>query len=207
MYRPGVRYDLIALAARELPCPVLANGNVYDAGQALRLVQETGVRGLMIGRGAIRNPWLFQQIRQGRNGLAVRLPTGRDVLAYIGRLWESQITEEVPERSQVQRMKKFMNFIGEGICAPFLFEIRRVETRPDFFGICKTYLDHTHPMPLHPLPDPEHDGAERAVQSAGAADIAVVRCAGTAQDQTPREPACPPPLGLSTARTLAFEAR
>ena len=34
MYRPGVRYDLIARAARELKCPVLANGNVHGAAQA-----------------------------------------------------------------------------------------------------------------------------------------------------------------------------
>ena len=34
MYRPGVRYDLIAPAARELRCPVLANGNVHSAAQA-----------------------------------------------------------------------------------------------------------------------------------------------------------------------------
>jgi tRNA-dihydrouridine synthase B len=63
MYRPGVRYDLIAQAARELPYPVFANGNVHSATQAQALVTETGVRGLMIGRGAIRNPWLFDQIR------------------------------------------------------------------------------------------------------------------------------------------------
>ena len=63
MYRPGVHYDLIAAAARALRCPVFANGNVHSAEQALALVAETGVRGLMIGRGAIRNPWLFDQIR------------------------------------------------------------------------------------------------------------------------------------------------
>ena len=37
MYRPGVRYDLIARAARELRCPVLANGNVHGPAQALAL--------------------------------------------------------------------------------------------------------------------------------------------------------------------------
>src|SRR6185295_9781534 len=38
MYRPGVRYDLIAQAARELKCPVLANGNVFSAVQAKALL-------------------------------------------------------------------------------------------------------------------------------------------------------------------------
>src|SRR6185369_4796521 len=115
MYRPGVRYDLIAQAVRELKCPVFANGNVHSAKQALSLVKETGVRGLMIGRGAIRNPWLFDQIRAESRGEPIKLPTGRDVLAYIRTLWENEITPGVKESAQVQRMKKFMNFIGEGV--------------------------------------------------------------------------------------------
>jgi tRNA-dihydrouridine synthase len=152
MYRPGVRYDLIAQAARSLRCPVLANGNVYSAEQALSVLAETGAGGLMIGRGAIRNPWLFRQIRQRQRGEGVALPTGRDVLAYIGQLWESQVTPEAKESAQVQRLKKFMNFIGEGVppAAQFLHEIRRVATRHDFFRVCQTYLDHDRPMDLEP---------------------------------------------------------
>ena len=76
MYRPGVRYDLIARAARELRCPVLANGNVHSAAHAQAVLAETGARGLMIGRGAIRNPWLFEQIRQQLRGEKIKLPTG-----------------------------------------------------------------------------------------------------------------------------------
>ena len=68
MYRPGVRHDLMARAAGQLACPVLANGNIHGPDQALAVLAETGARGLMIGRGAIRNPWLFNQIRQRRRG-------------------------------------------------------------------------------------------------------------------------------------------
>jgi len=152
MYRPGVRYDLIAQAARSLRCPVLANGNVHSAEQALAVLEQTGARGLMIGRGAIRNPWLFRQIRQRQLGEAVTLPTGRDVLAYIGQLWESQVTPEAKENAQVQRLKKFMNFIGEGVppAEQFLHEIRRVQTRHDFFRVCENYLDHDRPLSLEP---------------------------------------------------------
>ena len=155
MYRPGVRYDLIARAARELKCPVFANGNVHSAIQALSLVKETGVRGLMIGRGAIRNPWLFDQIRAQFRGESIKLPAGRDLLAYIRTLWENEIRPGVPEPAQVQRMKKFMNFIGEGVNAQFLHEIRRVATTTDFFRVCETHLDHDRSMPLEPLSDAE----------------------------------------------------
>jgi tRNA-dihydrouridine synthase len=155
MYRPGVRYDLIAHAARELRCPVLLNGNVFSAAQAKQLLAETKVRGLMIGRGAIRNPWLFDQIRAELRGDKFMLPTGHDVLAYIRELWDNEITPGVKESAQVQRMKKFMNFIGEGVSEKFLFEIRRVTTTSDFFRVCEQSLGHDDPMPLEPPPATE----------------------------------------------------
>jgi len=151
MYRPGVRYDLIARAAKEMKCPVLLNGNVFSAAQAKQLLAETKVRGLMIGRGAIRNPWLFDQIRAGLHGEKIKLPTGRDVLAYIRELWDNEITLGVRESAQVQRMKKFMNFIGDGVGEKYLHEIRRVVTTADFFRVCENFLNHDQPMPLEPL--------------------------------------------------------
>jgi tRNA-dihydrouridine synthase B len=153
MYRPGVRYDLIAQAARSLRCPVLANGNVYSAEQALAVLADTGARGLMIGRGAIRNPWLFRQIRQRQRGESVIFPTGREVLAYIRQLWDSQVTPEASELAQVQRLKKFMNFIGEGVppADQFLHQIRRVATRHDFFRVCEEFLNHDRPLSLEPV--------------------------------------------------------
>ena len=155
MYRPGVRYDLIAQAAKELKCPVLANGNVFSAAQAKQLLAETGVRGLMIGRGAIRNPWLFDQIRAELRGEKIKLPTGRDLLAYIRELWDNEITPGVRESAQVQRMKKFTNFIGEGIGEKFLHDIRRVATTADFWRVCEEFLNHDQLMTLEPKPAAE----------------------------------------------------
>jgi tRNA-dihydrouridine synthase B len=105
----------------------------------------------MIGRGAIRNPWLFDQIRAQFRGEEVKLPAGHDVLAYIRELWENEITPGVKESAQVQRMKKFMNFIGEGVGEQFLHDIRRVTTTADFFRVCEEFLDHDEPMTLEPV--------------------------------------------------------
>ena len=139
-----MRYDLIAQAARALRCPVLANGNVQAAGAGADVLARTGARGLMIGRGAIRNPWLFQQIRQRRRGETATLPTGRDVLAYIRELWDSKITPGVRESAQVQRMKKFMNFIGEGVSAGGTFSTRNPprDDAAGFFPRLRSHLDH-----------------------------------------------------------------
>jgi len=114
-YRPPVHYDRIRQAAATLPCPVIANGDVRNAAQAADVLTTTGARGLMIGRGAIRNPWLFAQIRQHQRGEAVSLPTGRDVWAYVLALWDSQPCPGRSEQVRCARMKKFMNYLGEGI--------------------------------------------------------------------------------------------
>ena len=151
-YGPAVHYDRIAQAVRSLPCPVLANGNVSSAASAAAILQQTGARGLMIGRGAIRNPWIFSQIRDHLAGRPPRLPTGHDVLAYIARLYEVGASTDAPEQAQVHRMKKYMNFLGEGVGPDFLHAIRRVDSRPAFFDVCQRALAHGRPLELEAAP-------------------------------------------------------
>ncbi len=153
MYRTEVHYDYIARAVRELSCPVLANGNVYSAGKAIEVLKTTGARGLMIGRGAIRNPWLFHQIRQAQRGETLFIPRGLDVLQYVRALYEAVCTPDVREVAQVQKMKKYLNYLGVGVepSGQFLHQIRRVTTRADFFRVCEEFLGHDNPMPLEPF--------------------------------------------------------
>ncbi len=154
MYRSEVHYEFIARAVAELPCPVLANGNVYSAQKAAEVLKSTGARGLMIGRGAIRNPWLFRQIREHQRGEAVFIPRGSDVLGYVRALYEAVCSPAARESAQVQKMKKYMNYLGVGVepTGQFLHQIRRVTTTADLFRVCEEYLDHDRPMPLEPFP-------------------------------------------------------
>lgn len=153
MYRTDVHYELIAEAVMRLPCPVLANGNVHSALKALQVLNLTRARGLMVGRGAIRNPWIFNQTRQALKGADVRLPTGQMVLTYVRELYEVLRAEEMNERAHVTRLKKHMNYLGLGVDpeGAFLHEIRRVTTEADFFRVCRMHLDHDRSMPLEPL--------------------------------------------------------
>ena len=154
MYRSEVHYDFIARAVAAMPCPVLANGNVHSAAKAAEVLRLTGARGLMIGRGAIRNPWLFTQIRQHQRGEPLFVPRGSDVLGYVRALYDAICSPDVRESAQVQKMKKYLNFVGLGIDADgkFLHQIRRVTTRAEFFRVCEAFLDHDQPMPLEPFP-------------------------------------------------------
>ncbi len=148
MYRPGVHYDAIALAARLMPCPVFANGDVRCHVSARRIAETTGARGLMIGRGAIRNPWIFRQIREAWSGAEPVQPALPDVRDYLERLHESTRGPDVPETAQVGRMKKYLGYIAPGIGEDDAFwkEVRPLLTLREVFAACDRHLAEPRPF-------------------------------------------------------------
>ena len=62
-YGPPARWELIAEAKQFLQIPVVGNGDIITADDAMRMKQQTGCDGLMIGRAAAMNPWIFHEIR------------------------------------------------------------------------------------------------------------------------------------------------
>jgi nifR3 family TIM-barrel protein len=154
LYRSVVHYEFISRAVAAMPCPVVANGNVWTVDDARHVLGITGAAGLMIGRAAIRNPWIFQQIRQHRRGEPIYQPTGRELIDYIRALYEAVCDPNVRESSQVQKMKKYLNYIAHGLepTGEFQHRIRRVNTRAEFFQTCADYLDHDSPFAHEPLP-------------------------------------------------------
>ncbi len=153
MYRGAVDYDRIGQAAATLPCPVLANGDIVSASGAEAVLRQTGVRGLMIGRGAVRNPWLFAQIRDQLRGDLLRVPCGREVLRYLHALYQGTSPAGLGERGRVEKMKKYLSYIGLGIepGGRFLHGVRRATTEAGLFGIWEEFLDHDRPMRLEPF--------------------------------------------------------
>jgi tRNA-dihydrouridine synthase B len=154
MYRSHVHYDRIRQAVETMPCPVIANGNVLSARGARRIINLTGAAGLMIGRGAIRNPWIWNQIRElYEQGEICTHPTLLDVREYVSRLYESTRTPGISEKAHVSYMKKAMNFIAQSIDPGdhFLHQIRRATSEHDFFTICDQFLNSD--MPFEPEPD------------------------------------------------------
>ncbi len=148
MYKSVVHYEYVTQAAAYLKCPVIANGSIDSPGTANTVLRETGARGLMIGRGAIRNPWIFEQIRQARRRENIVLPTGRDVLAYVRELYDATFPPHGSEVNQVQKMKKYLNFLGAGVGPEFLYEMRRVASEAELFRVCGEHLDHDRAMVL-----------------------------------------------------------
>jgi tRNA-dihydrouridine synthase B len=142
MYRGTVHYDLIAHAVQRLRCPVLANGNVTSAGAAMAVLSQTQAAGVMIGRSAIRNPWIFKQIREALAGETVSVVTLGQVRTYIDRLYRMQVEKSVPDRSRVSHLKMYLNYIGQSVDAGgiFLQDMRKAQTEAELFGICDREL-------------------------------------------------------------------
>ena len=143
MYKPVLHVDAIERAARLMPCPVFANGNVRCVESARRMIESTGASGLMIGRGAIRNPWLFAQIREAwMFGEIKTRPTLADLREYIERLDRETRLPGMREGGHVGKMKKYLGYIAPGIGENDAFwnELKPVLTLRDLFGICDRHL-------------------------------------------------------------------
>ena len=154
-YQTPVHTNVIRMAAQTLPCPVIANGNVVDTATGMALLEQTQAHGLMIGRGAIRNPWIFSQLRDAFSNKITHPITRAELLGYIHLLYEEVAahTRGFDETKHVHRMKKYLVYITQGLDNEFEHRIRRVNSSQEFKGTCNEFLDRPDPLPARP---PEH---------------------------------------------------
>ncbi len=154
-YQTPVHPDCVRMAVETMACPVIANGNIVDVSTGLAYLEMTAAAGLMIGRGAIRNPWLFSQLAAVFEGASPPAPTHRDLLEYVIELYEelARETRKFLPNAHVQRMKKTLAYISHGLDGGFEHDMRRAVTPEDFFRICRCHLDHAAPLPARPPAD------------------------------------------------------
>ncbi|HEV8072646.1 MAG TPA: tRNA-dihydrouridine synthase family protein [Opitutaceae bacterium] len=156
MYRSEVHYDFIARAVARVRCPVLANGNLTSVAKAASVLASTRAAGVMVGRHAIRNPWIFRQCREHFSGQPVLRVTLADVRDYVDRLYRATRLPEVPELAHIAKMKKYLNFVGQSVdpAGAFLHAMRRAETEADLFSVCDQHLlaDPTREFSPEPYP-------------------------------------------------------
>jgi tRNA-dihydrouridine synthase B len=67
-YSGKADWSLIKAVKQALHIPVLGNGDIFTARDGMRMLKETGCDGLMVGRGADGNPWIFAQLKASLNG-------------------------------------------------------------------------------------------------------------------------------------------
>ena len=98
LYSGVADWRLVAALKQTLSIPVVGNGDLWYAADALRLQRESGCDAVMIGRPAIRNPWIFRQLSELRRGVEPFRPAGVDLVAHVERLAESLARALAPER-------------------------------------------------------------------------------------------------------------
>ena len=75
MYAPSADWSIIRSVKESVSIPVVGNGDIFCADDALRMMRETGCDGVMIARGAQGNPWIFDETRCSMDGIPYTPPS------------------------------------------------------------------------------------------------------------------------------------
>jgi nifR3 family TIM-barrel protein len=85
-YSGRADWEAIARLVEHVSIPVLGNGDIWEAADALRMVEQTGAAGVVVGRGCLGRPWLFRDLAAAFTGHDIRtLPTLGEVRTMMRR--------------------------------------------------------------------------------------------------------------------------
>jgi len=114
MYEPGVNRAVIAAVKQAVSIPVLGNGDIYTAADALSMMDETGCDGVMIARGAMGNPWIFSEICAAMDGRSFALPSHAERFE-VALCQVREMIEEKGERIGIAEAKKHLSWYCHGL--------------------------------------------------------------------------------------------
>ncbi|MGN1020118.1 MAG: tRNA dihydrouridine synthase DusB [Aristaeellaceae bacterium] len=107
-------WQWIARVKQAVKVPVLGNGDIFTAEDAMRRVAETGVDGVLIARGAMGNPWLFRQVKDRLAGREPALPTVHEKIDTALRHYDMLLRWK-PEHVAVREMRKHIGWYIAGM--------------------------------------------------------------------------------------------
>ena len=101
MYTPGIDPEIIARVKQAVKVPVLGNGDIHTAQDAVEMMQATGCDGVMIARAALGDPWLFERVNAALEGLPA--PKAPNLQARMNAL-RRQVEEMVEQKGEFVAM-------------------------------------------------------------------------------------------------------
>jgi nifR3 family TIM-barrel protein len=123
-YSGTADWEAIALLKQALDVPVLGNGDIWEADDALRMVRETGCDGVVVGRGCLGRPWLFADLAAAFAGRPERvMPNLGEVAAIMHRHAALLVDTFTRERDGVADFRKHVAWYLKGF--PVGSELRR----------------------------------------------------------------------------------
>jgi len=135
-YAPFADWTQIAKVKEAVKIPVVGNGDIFDPSDAIRMINETGCDGVMIGRGALGNPWIFENAIRLFEGGDERVPSQNEIIDTALYHFDLMI-ESKGERAGIAESRKHLGWYMKGIrgaselrnrinCAQTLDEIREL---------------------------------------------------------------------------------
>ena len=155
-YSGTADWDAIATLKQALDVPVLGNGDIWEASDAIRMVEHTGVDGVVVGRGCLGRPWLFKDLQAAFNGeTSQELPKLGEVAAIMSRHAHLLVAALEDERHGCADFRKHVAWYLKGF--PVGGELRRslamvtsLAQLDDLLG----KLEHDQPFPRESLGQP-----------------------------------------------------
>ncbi len=145
-YEGKADWNIIRQVKDSVNIPVFGNGDIFTVEDGLRMLKETGCDGLMIGRGADGNPWLFNRLKAVMSGqedpgvpeLDVRLAQAAEHLQML--------IDYKGEYVSVKEMRRHISAYLKGLphAAEFRGRFHKVDTQEQFMALLGEYADCAH---------------------------------------------------------------
>jgi len=119
-YRGQANWELVKQIKEAVSVPVSGSGDITTIQQAFSRFRETNCDGVLIGRGAMANPWIFRQIEDTMNGRDPFQPTLEDKRAVLLEYFE-MLREDMPQLAAIGRMKQLAGQFTRGLRGGALF--------------------------------------------------------------------------------------
>ena len=115
MYTPPADWDIIRQVKQAVSIPVIGNGDVDSPEKAKAMLEETGCDGVMIGRAARGNPWIFRQVGAYlKEGRLEPKPSREEIYAMMLRHARMQV-EYKGDYTGVREMRKHISWYTAGL--------------------------------------------------------------------------------------------
>ncbi len=106
-------WNVIRAVKQTVRMPVIGNGDIHSPEDAQRMIHETGCDGVMIGRAAATNPWIFRQIEQYAQSGRYEEPSEADRYQLLSGYFRLLVEAEMPDA--IGKMKQFACWFTHGV--------------------------------------------------------------------------------------------
>ena len=142
MYKPYADWNIIREVKEAVRIPVIGNGDVETAADAARLLEETGCDMVMVGRGAMGNPWIFSEINAYLSEGAVLAPPTLSERVNIMRRHIEKLCEYKGEGVGMREARKHIAWYIKGLhgAAALRNDAGRLRTLDEFYSLIKRVM-------------------------------------------------------------------